>query len=83
MAQNLHIISRKIKRKEKRMINKRLSELNELNVTMEVLKKSALKHLVGGQRPPCTNDKTYGGTDKDSASGGDVCCCACHCDPEV
>lgn len=59
------------------------AELRDLKVTVEVLKKSVLRRLIGGQAPPCTNDATYGGTNIGNVQGSDACACACACPPKA
>jgi len=58
---------------------KKLNELANLKVSIEVLDKSALKSIRGGAMEDCTNDATKGGTDVGNVEPGVVCCCACAC----
>ncbi|MHB2149871.1 hypothetical protein ACX8XP_12505 [Calditrichota bacterium LG25] len=61
-------------------MTRKLSELENLRIGYEVLNKSALKSIFGGNRPPDrTNDADKGDASYGGSDPGAVCVCACSC----
>jgi len=59
-----------------------LQEISGLKIRVDSLKKSDLRHLLGGKTSGSNTADASKGTNPSLHSGGgpdDVCCCACAC----